>query len=89
MTQPTLINLHPTKLRYYPFAVNLNMCAGSCSTLDDLSSRVCVSNKTEDLNLHVFNMTAGINESKTSTKHIPCQCQCKLHCRKCNLNQME
>ena len=87
MTQTTLINLHPAELRYYPFVVNLNMCAGSCNTLDDLSGRVCVPNEGEDLNLHVFNITTGMNESRTSTKHISCQCKCKLPCRRCNLNQ--
>ena len=48
MTQFTLIYLHPNEysqeLCYYLFAVNLNRCAGSCNTLDDLSSRVCVPN---------------------------------------------
>ena len=43
MTQLTLTNLHPTEysqaLHYYPFAVNLYMCAGSCNTLDDLSNK--------------------------------------------------
>ena len=33
---------------------------------------VCVPKKTEYLNLHVFNMISGINESKTLTKHISC-----------------
>ena len=37
MTQPTLINLHPNEYsqecHYYPFAVKLNRCAGSCNTL--------------------------------------------------------
>ena len=35
-TQPSFINLHPNEytqgLHYYPFAVNLARCAGSCST---------------------------------------------------------
>ena len=31
---------------------------------------MCVANETEDLNLHVFEMVAGINESRTLTKHI-------------------
>ena len=74
MTQPTLINLHPNgyshELRYYPFAVYLDRCAGSCNALDDLSSRVFIPNETADSNLHVFNMITGINESKTLTKHI-------------------
>ena len=90
-TQPTLINLHPNEyteaLGYYPFTVNLNRCVRSCNTLNDLSSKVCVPNETEDLNLGVFNITAGINESKALTKHIPCQCKCKFDGRKYNSNQ--
>ena len=51
--QPTLIK-YSEELCYYPFAVNLDKSAGRCNTLDDLSSRVCVPNETEDLNLHVL-----------------------------------
>ena len=32
-------------------------------------------------------MTTRINESKTSTKHISCKCECKFDSRKCNSNQ--
>ena len=60
---------------------------GSCNTLNDLSNRICVPNKTEGLNLNVFNMIAGINESKTLTKHISYKCKCKFHGSKCNSNQ--
>ena len=44
--QPTLINLHPNEysheFHYYPFSVKLDRCVGSCNTLNDLSSKVCV-----------------------------------------------
>ena len=43
---------------------------GPCNTFNDLSNRVCVPNKTEDLNLSVFNMIKGINEWEKITKHI-------------------
>ena len=60
MIQPTLINLHSNEysqeFHYYPFVVKLDKCVGSCNTLNDLSNKVCVPNKTEDLNLSVFNM---------------------------------
>ena len=60
ITQPTLINLDSNecnqKLHYYPFAVNLDGCAGSCHSFEDLSNKVCVPNKTEDLNLSLFDM---------------------------------
>ena len=58
--QPTFINLHPNEysqeFHYYPFTIKLNKWVGSCNTLNDLSSKVCVPNKTEDLNLNLFNM---------------------------------
>ena len=53
-----------------PFAVKLDGSAGSCNTLNDLSNKVYVLNKTEDLNLSVFNMITGINDSKILTKHL-------------------
>ena len=74
MTQPTLINLHPNvysqEFHYYPFAVKLDRCVGSCNIVNDISNKVCVPNKTEDLNLSVFNIIIRINESKTLAKHI-------------------
>ena len=89
--QPTLINLHPNEyiqeFNYYPFAIKLDRCVGSCNTLNDLSNKVCVPNKTEDLNLSVFRMITGINESKTLTMHISCECKCKFDARKCNSDQ--
>ena len=91
MTQPTLINLHPNKysqeFHYYPFSVKLDRCVGSGNTLNGLSNRVCIPNKTEDLNLSVFNMITGINESKTLTKRISCECKCKFDGTKCESNQ--
>ena len=49
--------------------------------------KVCVPNKTEDLNLNVFNMIAGINKSKVLTKHISCKCKCRFDGRNCNSDQ--
>ena len=44
--QLTLINLHPNEysqeFHYYPFAVKLDRCVGSYSTLNDLSNRECL-----------------------------------------------
>ena len=82
MIQPTLINLHLIEyiqeFHYYPFPVKLDRCIASCNTLNDLSNKVCVPNETADLNLSVFNMITGINESKTLTKHMSCECNVNL-----------
>ena len=86
MTQPTLIHLHPNEksqeFHYYPFAVKLDKCVGNCNTRNGLSNKVCVTNKTEDLYLSVFNMITGINESKTLAKHTSCKCKCRFDGKK-------
>ena len=85
------INLHPNEysqeLHYYSFLVKLDRCVGSCNTINDLSNKVSIPNKTEDLNLSVFNRIAVINESKTLAKHIWCKCKCRFDEKKCNSYQ--
>ena len=56
----------------------------SCNAL---SNKVCVPNKTEDSDLSMFNMIAGISESETLTKHVSYKCECKFDGRKCHSNQ--
>ena len=71
MIQPTFIHLHPNEysqeFHYYPFAVKLDICVGSCNTLNDLSDKVCIPNETADL----------------LTKEISCECKCKFEKIKC------
>ena len=55
----------------------LDRCVGSCNTPNNLSNKVCVPSKTS-LNLTVFNVITGINESKTLAKHISCECKCRF-----------
>ena len=55
--------------------------------LNNLSNKVCVPNKIEDLYLSVFNMITGINESKALTKDISCECKFRFDGRKCNSDQ--
>ena len=50
--QHTLINSQPNEysqeFHYYPFAVKLSRCVGSCNTLNELCNKVRVPNKTDD-----------------------------------------
>ena len=78
----TYLNLHPNEysqeFHYCPYSVKLDRCSGGCNTLNDLSDKLSIPNKAEDLNLCVFNMVTGISESKTLTKDISCECKCKF-----------
>ena len=90
IAKPTLINLRPIEyiegLHYYVFAVNLDRFMRRFNTVNDLSNKVCLPNKTEDLDLSLCNMITRINESKILTRHISCKCKCKFDGRKYNSN---
>ena len=72
------------KLHYYPIAIK---CIWICNALNDSPNQVCIPNETEGLNIHVFNMIAGKNESKMLTKNTSSKCKCKFYGRKCSSYQ--
>ena len=88
--QLILINLHPNEynqeLYYYPFVDKLDRFVGSRNTLDEISNKICVPDKTGDLNLSVFNMITGINELKMLAKHVSSNVNVNFYGRKCNSN---
>ena len=58
------------------------------NTLNDLSNKVFVPNKIEDLNFSVFIMITGLNESKVLRELISCKCECEFDGGKYSSNQM-
>ena len=61
MVRPTLIDLNPVEVKYYPFMISLDECKGSCNVL---SQKICVPKET-NINVKVLNMIANKNEAKT------------------------
>ena len=48
----------------------LDKYSGSCNSVDDLSTKICVPSKTKDISVKVFNMLTNKNEAKALVKHI-------------------
>ena len=44
LVRPTVIDLNSNDRHYYPFMAILHKFNGSCDTLDDFSSKICVLN---------------------------------------------
>ena len=68
--------------------VDLYRHIGSCNIFDDLSGIMFVPNKTENVNIDVFNTITRINEYKTSAKYISWKSKYKFDGRKYTSNQM-
>ena len=64
--------------------ISLDTCSDS---VDDLSTKICVPSKTEEINVKVFNVITNKNKAKTMIKHISCECKCKFNSAACNSNQ--
>ena len=69
--RPTLIDMNPVELKYYPFMISLNKCTGCCHVL---FSKICVPKEAKDIHVKAFNMIADKYEVKTMAKNISCDC---------------
>ena len=67
MVRPTVIDMNPNELKYYPFLISLNKCTGSCNVS---SPKICVPKETKDINVKAFNMITNKDEAKALTEHI-------------------
>ena len=86
MLRPTLFNLNPVKLKYYPLMVSLDKYSGSCKSGSHLSTKICVLSKTKGTHIKAFNMITNRFEVKTLVKHISCDCKCKFNSTTFNSN---
>ena len=68
----TLVGINSNEPLYYPFTVSPNKCGGSCNTIDDLYGRACVPNKVKNMNVKVFNLMSGVNETRFLVQHESC-----------------
>ena len=85
--RPFLIDLNPVEFKYYPFIISLDKCSGSCNSINDLPTKICVPNRAKDINIKVFNIITNKKGAKTLVKHISYDCKCKLNNTTCNSNK--
>lgn len=52
-----------------------------------MPNTICVPNNTEGKSLHAVPMITQINKTKTAKNYISCDCKCKYHGTKSNLDQ--
>ena len=81
MVRPTLIDMNPIELKYYPFMISLNKCTGNFNVL---SPKICVPKETKSIYVKAFNMITNKDEPKSMTEHISCDCKCKFSSATCN-----
>ena len=68
---------------FYPYKVLVNKCSGSCNTLDNPMSEICVPKI-----MQVYNFLMRLNETRNVLWHESYKCVCKLSSSVCNNKQI-
>ena len=73
---------------FYPYNVLVNKCSGSCNTLDNPMTKLCVPNVINGVNMQVYNFLMMLNETRNVLWHESGKCVCKSNSSVCNNKQI-
>ena len=82
-----IINVKTNEPMFYPYSITINKCKGSCNTINDPYTKLCVSNTIKNINVKVFNLMSRTNETRHIEWHKSCKCKCRLDASVCNNKQ--
>ena len=63
--RPEIISINSNNPMFYPFSVKVNKYSGNCNTVNDPNARICVPDTVKNLNVKVFNLMSGTNETRS------------------------
>ena len=72
----------------YPHNVLVNKCSGSCNTLDNPMSKICVPKVIKNVNIKVYSFLMMLNETRNVLWDESCRCVCKFSSPVCNIKQI-
>ena len=85
--RPETNNVNSNELAFYPFSIKTSKCSGSCNKINDPYAKICVSDAVKDLNVKVFDLMLGTNETRHIKWHETCKYKCRLDASVCNNKQ--
>ena len=90
MPRPKILNVNEGsgEALFYPYNVQVNKCSGSCDTLDNPMSKICVPKIIKNVNMKVYNFLMKLNETCNVLWHESCKCMCRLNSSVCNSKQI-
>ena len=77
MPRPKLLNVNEG-IGEALFYVLVNKCSGSCDTLDNPMSKICVPKIIKNVSMKVYNFLMRLNETRNVLWHESCKCVCRL-----------
>ena len=62
--RPKIVNVNGDDTVFFPFNIKTSKCSGSCNKINNPLAKLCVPDVVENLNVKVFNLVSGTNETR-------------------------
>ena len=72
------ININSNESSFYPDNSFVNKCGGSCNDINNPYAKLCVPGVFKKMNIQVFNLVSGTNETRHIFWHETCKYKCRL-----------
>ena len=77
--KPQIVNVNGDDSACFPCSVKTSKCSGSCNNINNLLAKLCVPDVVKNLNVKVFNLVSGTNETRHIEWHETCKCKCRFN----------
>ena len=62
--RPKIVNVNGDDTVFFSFNIKTSKCSGSCNKINNPLAKLCVPDVVENLNVKVFNLVSGTNETR-------------------------
>ena len=63
----------------FPFSIQTSKCSGHCNNTYNPCAKLCVADVVKNLNVTVFDLVTGTNETSHIEWHETCKCKCRFN----------
>ena len=85
--RPEIANINGDDPVFFPHIVKTSKCSGICNNINNPLAKLCVPDVVKNLNVKVFNLVSGINETRRVDWPKTCKCKCRFEHSVCNNKQ--
>ena len=71
-TRRQFVNASGNDPMFFPFSIKTSKCSGVCNNFNNPLAKLCVPDAVRNLNVKVFNLVSGTNETRRTEWHETC-----------------
>ena len=84
-----IVNVNGDNPVFFIFSIKTSNCSGSCNNINNPLAKLCDPVVVKSLNIKVFNIVSGTNETRRRESHETCKCECRFNSSVCDNDKME